>query len=100
MTDNDWSYSHGDDARRAVIEHLAAKHMLIKPHCPWQNGKVERFNRTLQIEWAYRQVFTSNDRPRRRTCTMARALQHSTPPQRPRRPPADQPTVPTDGEYN
>ena len=29
-------------------------------HCPWQNGKVERFNRTLQIEWAYRQVFVSN----------------------------------------
>jgi transposase InsO family protein len=23
-------------------------------------GKVERFNRTLQIEWAYRQVFLSN----------------------------------------
>jgi hypothetical protein len=33
---------------------------FIKPHCPWQNGKVERFNRTLQIEWAYRQVFRSN----------------------------------------
>ncbi|MBN9173578.1 MAG: transposase, partial [Microbacterium sp.] len=28
---------------------------------PWQNGKVERFNRTLQTEWAYRQPFTSND---------------------------------------
>ena len=39
---------------------LAAKHMFIRPHCPWQNGKVERFNRTLQIEWAYRQVFLSN----------------------------------------
>ena len=26
----------------------------------WQNGKVERFNRTLQTEWAYRQPFTSN----------------------------------------
>ena len=25
-----------------------------------ENGKVERFNRTLQIEWAYRQVFLSN----------------------------------------
>jgi transposase InsO family protein len=30
------------------------------PHCPWQNGKVERFNRTLASEWAYRQVFISN----------------------------------------
>jgi transposase InsO family protein len=35
--------------------------VLIRPHCPWQNGKVERFNRTLQIDWAYRQVFTSNE---------------------------------------
>jgi transposase InsO family protein len=24
------------------------------------NGKVERLNRTLQNEWAYRQVFTTN----------------------------------------
>lgn len=24
------------------------------------NDKVERYNRTLQIEWAYRQVFLSN----------------------------------------
>ena len=35
--------------------------MSIRAHCPWQNGKVERFNRTLQAEWAYRQVFESND---------------------------------------
>lgn len=32
----------------------------IRPHCTWQNGKVERFNRTLATEWAHRQVFTSN----------------------------------------
>jgi len=37
---------------------LNAKHMFIRPHCLWQNGKVERYNRTLQTEWAYRQVFT------------------------------------------
>jgi transposase InsO family protein len=30
------------------------------PHGPWQNGKVERFDRTPVTEWAYRQVFTSN----------------------------------------
>jgi transposase InsO family protein len=30
------------------------------PHCPWQNGKMERFDRTLQTEWAYRQVFTTD----------------------------------------
>jgi transposase InsO family protein len=60
MTDNHWSYTHTREVA-AVLEALGAKHVLIKPHCPWQNGKVERFNRTLQAEWAYRQVFTTND---------------------------------------
>jgi transposase InsO family protein len=59
MTDNHWSYTRSTDVAGA-IQTLGAKHKLIKPHCPWQNGKVERFNRTLQIEWAYRQVFTTN----------------------------------------
>ena len=26
----------------------------------WHNGKVERLNRTLATEWAYRHPFTSN----------------------------------------
>jgi transposase InsO family protein len=60
MTDNHWSYAHSHDVA-AVMSALHAKHVFIKPHCPWQNGKVERFNRTLQTEWAYRQIFTSND---------------------------------------
>ena len=59
MTDNHWSYTRSNQFARQLTG-LGAKHRLIKPHCPWQNGKVERFNRTLQIEWAYRQVFTTN----------------------------------------
>jgi len=59
MTDNAWSYRHSHDMATA-INALNAQHKFIKPHCPWQNGKVERLNRTLQTEWAYRQVFTSN----------------------------------------
>ena len=59
MTDNHWSYTKSRSVA-AVIESLGAKHKRIKPHCPWQNGKVERFNRTLQTEWAYQQPFTSN----------------------------------------
>ncbi|MGJ1427099.1 integrase core domain-containing protein, partial [Clavibacter sepedonicus] len=39
---------------------LGARQKFIRPHCPWQNGKVERFNRTLATEWAYRQPFTGN----------------------------------------
>ena len=60
MTDNHWSYRRSN-AVAAVIDQLNATHKFIRPHCPWQNGKVERFNRTLQTEWAYRQVFTSNN---------------------------------------
>ncbi|WP_122261072.1 IS481 family transposase [Ornithinimicrobium cerasi] len=59
MTDNAFAYRHG----RAFVDAVAAigaVQKFIKPHCPWQNGKVERFNRTLQTEWAYRYVFTSN----------------------------------------
>ena len=46
---------------------------VIKPHCPWQNGKVERLNRTLATEWAYRQPFTSNDQ---RAAALAPWLEH------------------------
>jgi transposase InsO family protein len=57
MTDNAWAYKW---SLREVITVLGARQKFIKPHCPWQNGKVERLNRTLTTEWAYRQVFTSN----------------------------------------
>jgi transposase InsO family protein len=59
MTDNAWNYTHST-ALAALLAEAHIKHRLIRPHCPWQNGKVERFNRTLQTEWAYRQVFTTN----------------------------------------
>jgi hypothetical protein len=59
MTDNHFSYRLSADMHQAIAA-LGAKHVLIRPHCPWQNGKVERFNRTLQTEWAYRQVFLNN----------------------------------------
>ncbi|GEN79093.1 IS481 family transposase [Actinotalea fermentans] len=57
MTDNAFAYRY---SLRAVAADLGAKQVFIKPHCPWQNGKVERLNRTLQTEWAYRQVFITN----------------------------------------
>ena len=41
-------------AERGIVQ------KFIKPHCPWQNGKVERLNRTLATEWAYRTAYTSN----------------------------------------
>jgi transposase InsO family protein len=57
MTDNAWAYKY---SLRDVCAAIGARQKFIKPHCPWQNGKVERLNRTLSTEWAYRQVFTSN----------------------------------------
>jgi len=60
MTDNHWSYTKSHAFTNALST-VGARHITIRPHCPWQNGKVERFNRTLQTEWAYRQVFDSNE---------------------------------------
>jgi transposase InsO family protein len=60
ITDNAKNYLISRDFRAAVAA-TGAEQRFIRPHCPWQNGKVERFNRTLQIEWAYRQVFASNN---------------------------------------
>jgi transposase InsO family protein len=70
MTDNAWAYQH---SIKGVCAALGARQKFIKPHCPWQNGKVERLNRTLVTEWAYRQAFTSNDE---RTAALAPWLEH------------------------
>lgn len=59
MTDNAKNYvlSHAFQDTLAI---LGARHVKTRPHCPWQNGKAERFNRTLQESWAYRQPFLTN----------------------------------------
>lgn len=56
MTDNAFSYRHGN-AWKALLADRGTRQIVIKPHCPWTNGKVERFNRTLRTEWAYKQPF-------------------------------------------
>ena len=72
MTDNAFAYRHSH-AVHDVCAALGAQQKFIRPHCPWQNGKVERLNRTLATEWAYRQVFTSNDD---RAAALAPWLEH------------------------
>lgn len=71
MTDNAWAYRWS--LRAVCAERGQIKQIFIRPHCPWQNGKVERLNRTLLTEWAYRQAFTSNDQ---RTAALAPWLEH------------------------
>jgi transposase InsO family protein len=70
MTDNAWAYRW---SLREVITALGARQKFIKPHCPWQNGKVERLNRTLATEWAYRKAFASNDE---RAAALAPWIEH------------------------
>lgn len=90
LTDNAWAYRW---SLREVCAAHGIRQKFIRPHCPWQNGKAERFNRTLQTEWAYRQPFTSNDA---RTAALDPWLEHyntGTTPLSPRRPTPDQPTA-------
>lgn len=70
MTENARAYRH---SIKAVCARLGARRTFIRPHCPWQNRKVERLNRTLATEWAYRQAFTSNDQ---RAAVLAPWLEH------------------------
>ena len=58
ITDNAWAYRY---SLKGVCAGHSIRQKFIKPHCPWQNGKVEGFNRTLQTEWAYHHVFTSSE---------------------------------------
>ncbi|MUN65031.1 DDE-type integrase/transposase/recombinase, partial [Kocuria sediminis] len=57
MADYAWAHRH---SLRVVIAQLDARQVFICSYRPWQNGKLERFNRTLATEWAYRPVLTTN----------------------------------------
>jgi transposase InsO family protein len=59
LTDNALAYRRSQAFHQAVAD-LGAVQRFIKPHCPWTNGKAERFNRTLATEWAYRKIYTSS----------------------------------------
>jgi transposase InsO family protein len=60
LTDNAMSYRRGR-TWIAVCTELGIARRFIQPGRPWTNGKAERFNRTLQTEWAYATAWTSND---------------------------------------
>jgi transposase InsO family protein len=70
MTDNAYAYRY---SLRELCAVAGIKQVFIRPHCPWQNGKVERLNRTLLTEWAYRQPFLTNHD---RSAALAPWLEH------------------------
>jgi transposase InsO family protein len=51
MTDN--HKAHTSDAFQAQLAQLGARHILTPPYTPRWNGKLERFNQTLDEEWAH-----------------------------------------------
>ena len=51
MTDNGGCYRSGDF--NAALASEGVRHIYTRPYSPWQNGKVERMNRTLAQEWQY-----------------------------------------------
>lgn len=61
MTDNGPAYRSGDF--NAMLGARGIKHKYTRPFSPWQNGKVERMNRTLAQEWQYARAWCVSSRP-------------------------------------
>lgn len=57
MTDNGSCYR--SRIFRKLLADNGIKHKRTRPYRPQTNGKVERFNRTLQEEWAYARPYAS-----------------------------------------
>ena len=57
LTDNGSCYRSRVFA--AVLAEAGIKHKRTRPYRPQTNGKVERFNRILQEEWAYSKAYSS-----------------------------------------
>lgn len=72
ISDNALAYRRSNDFKAAVAA-IGAVQRFIKPQCPWTNGKVERSNRTMQTEWAYRRPYKSNTE---RAAALAPWLEH------------------------
>jgi hypothetical protein len=58
LTDNGVGYR--SRRFRTALADGGVRHRRTRPYRPQTNGKVERFNRTLLEEWAYRRLYRSN----------------------------------------
>lgn len=60
MTDNAFAYVHNRSLRE-LLEQRAIEHIRTRPYTPRTNGKVERYQQTMQREWAYALEYASSD---------------------------------------
>jgi transposase InsO family protein len=59
MTDNAFTYVHNRSLRQLLAARAIA-HLRTRPYTPRTNGKVERYQQTLQREWAYALEYASS----------------------------------------
>jgi transposase InsO family protein len=59
MSDNALCYARSNEFRDTLTE-LGARHILIPPRTPRWNGKIERFFRTLDTEWAHSRAWPNS----------------------------------------
>src|SRR5215213_5523145 len=59
MTDNAFAYIHNRSLRE-LLDRRAIGHIRTRPYTPRTNGKVERYQQTLQREWAYALAYASS----------------------------------------
>ena len=62
MTGNGPGYRSGEF--NALLGASGARHIYTRPYSPWQNGKVERMNRTVAQKWQYARAWTARPRGR------------------------------------
>ena len=60
MTDNAFAYIH-NKTFKTLLHARAIDHLRTRPYTPRTNGKVERYQQTLQREWAYALEYASSD---------------------------------------
>jgi transposase InsO family protein len=60
LTDNAFAYVQ-NKTLKALLQARAIEHWHTKPYTPRTNGKVERYQQTLQREWAYALEYASSD---------------------------------------
>ena len=60
LTYNAFTYIH-NRRLRDLLHRRAIQHIRTRPYTPRTNGKVERYQQTLQREWAYALEYASSD---------------------------------------